>query len=143
MAGFFLAKPPKDTRVSCNDTLCHDGGSFWFFHTKFCEDPGQMHPTVASRSNGGCCSGGWGPPSHHVPAYTPKRRGSRGSPNYSLLIIPLQRGSSIPPILASSQPSRHRACSSRDEAALPPGTLMQTKVQVVFAAVNERAWLEP
>lgn len=70
---------------------------------------------------------------------TPQSGGDHGA----LLIIPLQRGSSIPLILASSQPSRRRACNSRDEAALPPGTLMRNKGQVFFAAVNERAWLEP
>ena len=46
---------------------------------------GERTP-VWQESNGGCCSGGWGPPSHHLPTYSPKPRGSQGSPNYSFAV---------------------------------------------------------
>lgn len=84
-----LQSPPKDTRTVraamtfCAMTVEVSGSSTRSFAPKSpARIQGECTP-LWQESNGGCCSGGWGPPSHHIPAYTPKRRGSRGSPNYS------------------------------------------------------------
>lgn len=71
-AGFFLAKPPKDTCTMRATrmfftTIVEVSGSSTSFAAKSPARIQGERTLVWQESMGGCCSGGWGPLSHHVP----------------------------------------------------------------------------